>query len=321
MRRRALIGGGAAVAASGAAHAQTAPSVARVGVLIPAAPQFEAEAFSDGLRDAGFVEGRNLRLDVRSADGATERLPALARGLVEDGVDVVLAVNSPAALAAARATSRTPVVFSMVANPILLGLVDSLARPGGNVTGISNMGDEIVLKRLDLLRQAAPGATRILAIYHPDDPVTAPQLAALASSAASLGAEHLAVPVREVAEVDSAFDRGARWGANGLLRVIGLGGPTDLPTIRGAQARRLPSMFVFRDHAAEGALLAYFADRHENFRRSAAYVARILRGERPGDLPIERPTKFNLYVNARSARELGLVLPPSLLVLADEVFE
>ena len=189
------------------------------------------------------------------------------------------------------------------------------------MTGISNMGDEIVLKRLDLLRQAAPGAARILAIYHPDDPITAPQLAALDASAASLGAAHLAAPVRDVAELDAAFERGERWGANGVLRIIGIGGPTDFPAIRLAQRRRWPSMFVFRPHVAAGALLGYFADRRENFRRSAGYVARILRGERPGDLPVERPTKFDLFVNAGTARELGLSLPPTLLVLAEEVLE
>jgi putative ABC transport system substrate-binding protein len=321
--RRDVLAGGvlAGGAALRGAPARAQAQRPRIGILTPAAEQFDSDAFTDGLREAGFVAGESVALDMRSADGALDRLPALARDLVAVNADVIVAINSPGVAAAIAATPTIPIVFAAVANPVLLGFVDSYARPGRNVTGISNMGDEIGLKRLELLRQAAPEATRILATYHPDDPITAPQLAALAASAGSLGAVCLPVAVRTVEDLDAAFAQGAAWGANGLLRIVGQGMTTAAAAAQRALQRRMPGMFSGRREVEGGGLISYFAENRDIFRRAAVPVARILRGERAADLPVERPTKFDLAVNLRTARAIGVTVPPSLLLLADAVIE
>ncbi len=322
MKRRGIIAVAAAlVATPGIVRAQTGQRQARVGILIPTEAQVGLDVFLDGMRELGFAVGNNLAIETRSADGALERLPALARELVEARVDVIVAYSTPSAAAAKAATDTIPIVFTVVANPVLLGFVASLSRPGGNITGITNMGDEIVLKRLELLRQTAPAATRILAIYHPDDPITAPQLRTLEVSAAALGAAHLAVPVRTTEDQQAAFRQGASWGANGLLRIVGQGAALGIPAAAQALQAQLPGMFITRAEVAAGGLMSYFADNRELLRRAAVPVARILRGDRPADLPVERPVKFELIVNLRTARALGLTIPPAVLLLADEVIE
>ena len=294
---------------------------AKIGILTPSQELFDLDVFLSGMRDAGFVAGQNLRTDLLSADGALDRLPGLASRLVNSGVDIIVAVTSPGTRAAMDATTTTPIVFCAVANPVLLGFVASFSRPGGNVTGVSNMGDEIILKRLELLRQAAPTATRILVTYHPDDPISVPQLGMLEVSAETTGSTYLQVAVRSLADLDAAFQQARKWGANGLLRIVGQGATTGIPAAEQALRDRLPGMFTSRAEVRAGGLMSYFAENRELFRRAAIPVSRILRGERPADLPVEQPVKFDFVVNQRTAKAFGIVLPDRILLLADEVIE
>lgn len=303
-----------------AAEAQTSRTHV-VGVLTPASGQWRADAFRQRLRDLGYVEGVNLRFEIRSAESRLERMGALSRDLVQQRPDVIVAVNAPGTRAAMAQTKTIPIVFAMVGDPVGLGFVTSLARPTGNVTGLSNMTGELAAKRLELLREALPAARRVALLYHPDEPIVEPQVRDLEAAARTLAVQLRLLAVRTQNDLVRALDAAVAWQADAVLRLAGqattLGRQTAEETLR----RRLPSMlFTGRDVEA-GALMSYNVDDDDAFRRVADYVHRVLQGARPGDLPIEQPTRYELVVNLRTARTLGLRLPPVLVLRADRVID
>jgi putative tryptophan/tyrosine transport system substrate-binding protein len=281
------------------------------------------DALRSGLSDLGYVEGTNLRIDQRYADGAFDRLPALAAELVALGPEVLVATQTPGAFAAKRATTRIPIVMVSVGDPVGVGLVDTLARPGGNVTGVTNMTGELAGKRLEILRQALPGTKRVAVMFNPDDPVAVLQRRDVEAVAPGLGIElGPFVPVRQASDLESAFGIVANSGVQALLRLVD---PVYVPlrsrTVALAARHRIPTMFAFAADVDAGGLMAYGADNLDVYRRAAVLVDKILKGASAGELAIERPTRFELVFNQRAARALGLRIAPDMLLRADRVIE
>ena len=320
IRRRKLITllGGAAVAWPLAARAQ---QMQRVAILIPSHTQWEPRTFRDALQELGYREGIDLRLDVISGNNELSRLPKLADDLVTSAPDVIVAVNTPGTHAAMAATSRIPIISAAVADPVLLGIVKNIARPEANVTGVANMATDITSKRIALLKEAVPSAQRFALFMHPDEPVVAPQLQDVERSASALGIEYRSFPMRTADDLQREFQLAAEWNAHAVVRLAGQGFALGADTGRLATQRGLPSMLTQRRDVEAGGLMSYFADHRELWRRVATYVDRILKGTRPSDLPFELPTRFEMVVNLRAAKELGLTISPLLLARADEVIE
>ena len=311
-----------------AAEAQQAAKVARIGYLsIDVAGSVHLrEAFLQGLRDLGYVEGRNVVIEYRDAGGKPERLPALAAELVALKVDVILAGGTPHALAAKHATRTIPIVFAGATGPVENGLVTSLARPGGNLTGLSVLPqEELVGKRLELIKQAVPGISQVAILRdagaYPEG--TDREIRRGAEVAArALGVRVQFVEARGPADFDRAFSEMTRAHAGALIlitssmffverrRLVALAGKN-----------RLPAVYTGRDFIEAGGLMAYGQNVAGFFRNAAAYVDKILRGAKPADLPVEQPTTFELIINLKTARALGLTIPPSLLARADQVIE
>ena len=300
-----------------AANAQKAKP--KIGVLTPAERQWERAAFVEGLRSLGYVEGSNVAIDVRSGEGKLDRMPELAAALVQSDVDVILAVNTPGARAALDATKKIPIVMTAIGDPIGLGLVTSMARPGGNVTGLSNMSGDLAGKRLELLKEAVPSARRIAVMMHPDEPIVPIQLNDLNATAARLGVELDIIGLRHTKELERAFQKALQFRAQGLLRLAGQATVIGPPTAELALKHRIPSMLLLRQDVEAGALMSYFTDHSALFRRAAVYVDKIVRGVNPGELPIEQPSRFELYVNLKTAKQINVTLPPNLLARADRV--
>jgi putative ABC transport system substrate-binding protein len=327
--RRAFIGtlAGAVLATPLAAEAQQVAKIARIGYLSPnlAASPHLREAFLQGLRDLGYVEGRNVVIEIRSAEGKFERLPALAAELVALKVDVILATGTPASLAAEQATRTLPIVFVAAADPVTSGFVTSLARPGGNITGLFNLAPELVGKCLEQLTQAVPGVSRVAALWQPGgqgERMDKDMLKAADVAARTLGLRLQFVEARGPADFDRAFSEMTRARA-GALTV--LPSPMFLSERRRladlAAKNRLPAVYPSRESVDAGGLMSYGPDLADLFRRAATYVDKILKGAKPGDLPVEQPTKFELVINLKTAKALGLIIPPSLLQRADEVIQ
>jgi putative ABC transport system substrate-binding protein len=327
MDRRAFLGGTGAVlfAAPLAAEAQQAAKIARIGYLSPnlAASPHLHEAFRQGLRDLGYVEGRNVVIEYRDAEGKPERLPALAAELVALKVDVIVAANTPTALAAKQATRTIPIVLSCAADPVTSGLVTSLARPGGNATGLSVL--ILVGKCLEQLTQAVPGVSRVAALVQPGavpertekDLLTEADVAARA-----LGVRLQIVEARGPADFDRAFSDMTRARAGALTVLSGNMFFIERRRLVDLAAKnRLPAVYPWRDYVDAGGLMSYGPNLPDSHRRAATYVDRILKGTKPGDLPVEQPTKFELVINLKTAKALGLTIPPSLLGRADEVIQ
>ena len=329
MDRRTFLAGTGAVllAAPLAVEGQQAVKVVRLGYLVgadlAASPHLH-DAFRQGLRDLGYVEGRNLVIEYRSAEGKFERFPALAAELVALKVDVIVAVNPRAALAAKQATRTLPIVFIGVGDPVTDGLVTSLARPGGNVTGLSlSAAPEIVGKRLELLTQAVPGVSRVAAVWQPGGVPDRTEKGILREAdvaAQTLGVRLQVVEARGPADFDRAFSDVTRERA-GALTVL----PSTMffnerrRLVDLAAKNRLPAVYTSREFVDAGGLMSYGANQPDLFRRAATYVDKILKGAKPGDLPVEQPTKFELVINLKTAQALGLTISPSLLGRADEV--
>jgi putative ABC transport system substrate-binding protein len=273
------------------------------------------------LRELGWVEGRNLVIEDRRSMNV-EQLHSLATELVHLKVDLIYASGTPATRAARQATSSIPIVMIVGVDPVSDGLVASLPRPGGNVTGITTIGAELIGKRLGLLREVIPGISRIAFMWNPANPGNVSASEEIARVAPTMGVKIQSVPVRDPNEFDSAFARIRNGRADALY--IGADGMLVAHAARLAELavkHHVPTMHAFRAHAAAGGLLVYAADLTALYRRAATYVDKILKGEKPGDLPVEQPTKFELIINLKTAKALGLTIPPSLLARADQVIE
>jgi ABC-type uncharacterized transport system substrate-binding protein len=313
------------LAAPLAAEGQQAAKVARIGWLATnlTARLHLQEAFLQGLRDLGYVEGRNLVVESRDAEGKFERLPALAAELVALQVDVIVAGTTPPALAAKRATSTLPTVFIGVADPVTSGLVTSLARPGGNATGLSLLAPELVGKCLEQLTQAVPGVSRVAVLWQPGalgERTDKDMLKGAEGAARALGVRLQFVEARRPENLDRAFSDMTRARA-GALTVLSSAMFTNerRRLVDLAAKHRLPAGYPYREFVDAGGLMAYGPNLADLYRRAAAYVDKILRGAKPGDLPVEQPTKFELVINLKTAKAFGLTIPPSLLGRADEV--
>ena len=313
-----------------AAAAQPAGKVARVGLLSDESPSLStgsssettAETLSKALRDLGWVEGQNLTFERRHASGKNEILPGLAAELVRLKVDMIVAIGTPAARAAKNATETIPIVFARVAEPVGFGLVQSLARPGGNVTGVSIVNIDLSAKRLELLREAIPGLVRVGALWDPSFPTAAAELQEIEGAARSLGIEMQPVGVQGPEEFEGALVAMTRQRAGALIVVGGrlfIEHRHRLAAL--ATTARLPMMLYRRETVEAGGLMSYGTNFRDMYRRAAIYVDKILKGAKPADLPVEQPMKFELVLNRKTAQALGITFPPTLLILADEVIQ
>ena len=325
-RRDFLIGAGAILAASLAAEAQQAGKIARIGHLSPnmAARIHLYGAFLQGLRDLGYVEGRNVVIEIRDADGKLERLPTLAAELVALKVDVIVAASTPAALVAKQTTRTLPIVVPAAADPVASGLVTSLARPGGNVTGLSILSTELIGKCLQLLRQAVPGVGRVAVLWQPGgmgEGTDKDMLKEADVAARALGALQF-VEARTPADFDRAFSDMIRARAGGLTVLPSAIFNSERKRLVDLAAKhRLPAVYPWREFVDAGGLMSYGPDLADLFRRSATYVDKILKGAKPGELPVEQSTKFELVINLKAAKDLGLTIPQSVLARADHLIQ
>jgi putative ABC transport system substrate-binding protein len=280
------------------------------------------EAFRQGLRELGWVEGENIVVEYRWAEGRFDRLPGMVEGLLRLKVDLIVAPTSIYTGAAKRATSTIPIVFVSHADPIGSGHVASLARPGGNVTGLTIIMSETMAKSLELLKATVPGLSRVAVIWDPETPSHRPGLSAVEAAGRVLGLRLHALAVRSATEFDGAFSAIGQERAGAVLVLstpLFMGGAKRLAQL--AMTHRLPTMFGPREHVEAGGLLSYSPDRRDLYRRAATYVDKILKGARPADLPVEQATKFELVVNLQTARALALTIPQAILARADQIIE
>ena len=324
-RRDAIVALAALGGAPFTVEAQTAIKVARIGILSSGSATHLREAFRQGLHDLGYVEGRNVVLEIRSGEGKAERYPALAAELVALKVDVILAGSTPAALAAQQATRTLPIVFANAGDPVGSGLVTSLARPGGNVTGLSLLGPERVGKCLEYLKHAVPGVSRVAVLWQPGGHggrTEEDMLKEAESAARALAVQLQFVEARSPADFDRAFSEMTKARAEALMVLTGAMFFAERGRIVELAARiRLPAVYAWREAVEAGGLMSYGPHAADLYRRAAAYVDKILKGAKPGDLPVEQPTKFELVINLRTAKALGIAIPQSLLGRADEVIQ
>jgi putative ABC transport system substrate-binding protein len=303
---------------------QPSTKTARIGYLsLRSGPSHFDEAFRQGLRELGYVEGQNISVEYRWADWKPDRIPALAEELVRLKVDVIVSAGGgPTSRAVGKAVKTIPVVFLMGGDPVGTGLVASLARPGGNLTGVSLLTSELNAKRLELLKQAVPGVSRVAVLVNPTSPTAGAVLKELESAAQTLKVKLQVLEARDPQAIDGAFAAMKRERAGALLvandpmffaqreRIVGL-----------AAKSRLPGIFEWREFAEAGGLLSYGTNVADMYRRLASYVDKILKGVKPADLPVEQPTRFELVINAKTAKALGLTIPPSFVFRADHVIQ
>jgi putative ABC transport system substrate-binding protein len=329
MRRRDFIrviaGSAAAAAFPATARTQQRSNVPRVGYLFSftrAEGEHLWEACRQGLRDLGYVEGQNIILEPRLAEGHNERLQNLATELVQLKVDVIVAAATPASRAVKAATSTIPIVFVAVGDPVKAGLVTSLARPGGNVTGLSLLTADLSGKRLSLLMETVRKVSRVAILMNPDNPISAVFFEETKLAARRFGVDLQPLDARSPKEIEQAFAIGA---GQRVDAVIVFDDPVlwsyRAQIVALAAARKIPAVYGYRDFVDEGGLMSYGPDRPDQYRRTAIYVDKILKGAKPSDLPIEQPTKFELIVNRKTAKSLGIELPASVIVGANEVIE
>ncbi len=281
------------------------------------------DAFREGMRALGYIEGQNWVLDARYAEGKVERLSSLAQELIHRKPDVLLASTTPGSVAAKAATSTIPIVMVLVADPVGTGIVPSLARPGGNITGMTTIVAELAGKRLELLKEIVPTASRIAVLVNPDNPAALPQMRSAEEAARRLGIEVRPVlEVRSPGDLERAFGAAVRARAGGALRMIDpLIAMLRKETASLAAKHRLPVIYPSRLDVEAGGLIAYGANFPEQYHQAATFVHKILRGAKPADLPVEQPTKFELVINMKTAKTLGLMIPQSVLIRADEVIQ
>jgi putative ABC transport system substrate-binding protein len=329
--RRTFVGlvgsAGAAVLMPQTAPAQRADGMRRMGALFSTREgdpegRARAEALVEGLQKLGWGEGRNLRIDYRWAGGGVDRMRPLAAELLSSAPDLVFAGATTALVALRQATATVPIVFAQVTDPVGAGFVASLARPGGNITGVTQHEFSIGAKWLELLKQLAPRVTRVAVLYDPGNPATRGYLAEMEPATRSLGVTMASFGVRDEAEITRAIEGFATEPNGGLVLLPGPIGTSHREAIIGLAARRrLPAVYAFRYHVVSGGLASYGVDNIDLYRRAAWHVDRVLRGEKPADLPVEHATKFQLVINLKTARTLGLDPPLTLLARTDEVIE
>jgi putative ABC transport system substrate-binding protein len=309
------------------AAAQPAEKMPRVGYISPGAPsdpvrQRRLEAFRQGLRDLGYVEGRNIAIEPRWAEGKYDRYPALAADLVRLKVQVIVAVGGRASQVAQQATSTIPIIMSVVIDPLGAGLVSNLAHPQGNITGVSMMAPDLIGKQFEVLKQIVPKVTRVALLWNPANPSSVPQLRQAEVAARLVGLRLQSLEARSPQEIDSAFAAMTSERAGALvvlLDAILVNQRSQIAEL--AAKRRLPTVYAVREYAEAGGLVSYGSNPLELERYAAHFVDKILRGARPSDLPVEQPSKFELVINLKTAKALGLTIPPSLLLRADQVIE
>jgi putative tryptophan/tyrosine transport system substrate-binding protein len=325
MERRTFLAivSGSLLAAPLAAEAQQAEKVYRIGMLERTSSAINAanlNGFRQGLRELGYVEGKNFIIEYRSADGRDERFPGLATELVRLKVDLILTRGTPATLAAKNATGTIPVIMTGVGDPVRQGVVASLARPGGNVTGLSPLVTELYPKRVELLRELLPGAVRLAALFNMSNPALPAQWKQVEQAAQSLGFQPQLLDVRTPEDLGPAFDGAVRRRADAL--VVGLDTLTQANQriiVDLAAKHRLAAIYASMEFV--GGLIVYGVNYPDWYRRAASFADRIFKGTKPADLPIEQPTKLELVINTRTAKALGLTIPQSLLLRADQVIE
>jgi putative ABC transport system substrate-binding protein len=311
----------AAAIAPATAWAEPANRLPKVGIIAErAAPDPMLAAFLEGLRDFGYVDGQNIIVEKRYGQGAVDKYPALVAELIALNVDVLVVGGTVAARSARTASKTVPIVFTAVNDPVAAGMVTSLARPDGNATGLSSIGADLSGKQLDLLKQAVPRAQRVAVLHNPLN--SEPALRAVREAALPLRLDLRLLEVRQASDLDAAFSAAVAHRADAVLAlsdpVIG----NALPKLANLTLNhRLPAIYSRSEFAQEGGLLAYGPDFSVNYRRAAAYVHKILRGAKPGELPVEQPTKFELVVNAKTAKRLGIALSPMMLQRADRVIQ
>jgi putative ABC transport system substrate-binding protein len=304
------------------AAAAPAGKVWRIGYLVAGSTRGIHEAFRQGLRDLGYIEGQNLVIESRYADTQLDRLYALAAELVRLPVDILVTPGENAARAAQQATHTIPIVLAAGSDPVGFGLVASLARPGGNLTGLSLMSLELEGKRLELLKEAVPTAARVGVLFNPTSIGAVLQWRETERAAQALGVQLHALEVRQADELEHAFATATSAGAGALIVLRSFVIESNRTRILQLAAEsRLPVMWDLRAFVDDGGLMSYGPSMPDAWRRAATYVDKILNGATPGDLPIERPTKFELVLNLKTAQALGITMPPSLLLLADEVIQ
>jgi putative tryptophan/tyrosine transport system substrate-binding protein len=326
IRRRKFLAtlGGAGVAWPLAARAQQpAGRIWRLGILQPGAPPEPlVEAIRQRLRELGYIEGRNIVLEYRWAEGKLERLTDLARDLVASKVDVITTLSTPAALAARNATTTIPIVFTAVGDPVGSGVVPSLARPGGNATGTSLLATELSAKRLEVLREIAPGISRVAMLWNDTNPSMVLRAQEAQDAATKLGVIVRSIGVHDLIDFDAAFAAIESDRADALLTLVD---PFTLVhrkrIVDFAAQRHLPAIYEAREFVGSGGLVSYGPSLVANQRRAAEYVDKIFKGAKPADLPVEQPVKFELLINMKTAKELNLTIPPSIVLRADEVIE
>jgi putative ABC transport system substrate-binding protein len=307
------------------AQESKAGKVVRIGRLSPLTAEADArnlEAFRQGLRDRGWVEGQHFRVEARFADGRSDRLPSLATELVREGVDVILTGSNPGALAARRATSTIPIIMVTTGDPVAAGIVMSLARPGGNVTGVTALGQVLNAKRLELIKETVPGVLRVAVLINPVSPYTPPLLRERERMSTALGLSLYVAEAREPSAFENAFAALARERVGAVMiqtdalfishrrRIVALVTKSGLPAVYGE-----------REFVEAGGLMFYGASLADMYRHAATHADKILKGANPADLPVEQPTKFELVVNLKTAKALGLTIPQSVLLRADEVIQ
>lgn len=307
------------------AEAQQAKKIPRIGYLgsnTPAATSAFVDAFRQGLREFGYVEGQTIAIEYRWAEGNFDRLPDLAAELVRLRVDVIFAAAAPSIKAARQATNAIPIVFEMLADPVSAGFVSSLAKPGGNLTGVAGLAPELSGKRLELLKEIVPRLNRVAILGNPGNPNFRPVLTETETAASALGLQLHVLEVKEPVKLQSAFSAMTKGRAEALSivpdpmllaeqkRIVDLAAKNRLPTIYGTSGV-----------VEAGGLIAYAPSQREMFRRAAYYVDKILKGTRPADLPVEQPTKFEFVINLKTAKQIGLTIPPNVLARADKVIK
>jgi ABC-type uncharacterized transport system substrate-binding protein len=306
-------------------EAQQATKIPRIGLLLTgtlSSSSYSLEAFRNGLRDLGYVEGKNILVEYRYAEGKPDRLPSLAAELVRLKVDVIVTTGTPPSQAAKTATTTIPIVMALISDPVGAGLVASLARPGGNITGLSSVSQDLSGKRLELLKEAIPKVSRVGVLYDPNDPAKVAEFKEIEVAARPLGVHLQSLEVRSLDELESAFKAATRGKAAALLVL-----PTTILSTRTKQIaelsakNRLPTMFATSQCMDAGGLMSYGPDYADLWRRAATYVDKILKGAKPADLPVEQPMKFELVINLKTAKQIGLTIPPNVLARADRVIK